>query len=74
MAAAGLAYFRTRVTRARADSQEAIAFVVANAVTRDVQEACVAALIRKTEVLWHLLDCVYAAYIEPGWGPAGARA
>ena len=61
VAAAGLAYFRTRVTRARADSQEAIAFVVANAVTRDVQEACIAALIRKTEVLWHLLDCVQAA-------------
>jgi len=34
----------------------------------------VAALIRKTEVLWHLLDCVYTAYIEPGWGSAGARA
>jgi hypothetical protein len=34
----------------------------------------VAALIRKTEILWHLLDCLYAAYIEPGWGPAGGRA
>jgi hypothetical protein len=34
----------------------------------------VAALIRKTEILWHLLDCAYAAYIEPGWGPGGGRA
>jgi pyrroloquinoline-quinone synthase len=61
VAAAGLGYFRVRVTRARNDSQEAIAFVVANAETRALQEACVAALIRKTEVLWHLLDCVQLA-------------
>jgi pyrroloquinoline-quinone synthase len=58
--AAGLAYFRSRVPRARRDSEEALAFVVAHARTRDVQDACVAALIRKTEVLWHLLDCVAA--------------
>ena len=37
-------------------------------------QRCVDALIRKTEILWHLLDCVYAAYIEPGWGPGGPRA
>jgi pyrroloquinoline-quinone synthase len=61
VASAGLAYFRSRVTRARDDSQEAIGFVVAHATTRALQEACVAALIRKTEVLWHLLDCVQAA-------------
>jgi pyrroloquinoline-quinone synthase len=61
VAAAGLGYFRTRVTRARADSEEAVAFVVAQASSRELQEACIAALIRKTEVLWHLLDCVEAA-------------
>jgi pyrroloquinoline-quinone synthase len=55
-----LGYFRTRVTRARRDSEEAIAFVVRHATTRAEQEACVAALIRKTEILWHLLDCVQA--------------
>ena len=49
-------------------------YVVRHATTYDVQERCVAALIRKTEILWHLLDCAYAAYIEPGWGPGGARA
>jgi pyrroloquinoline-quinone synthase len=64
-----LGYFRVRVTRARHDSQEAIEFVVRNATTRDSQERCVDALIRKTEVLWHLLDCVYAAYVDPSWGP-----
>jgi coenzyme PQQ biosynthesis protein C len=63
-----LAYFRTRVSRARDDSKEAIEFVIQQATTRDVQERCVDALVRKTEVLWHLLDCLYAAYVEPGWG------
>lgn len=58
---AGLTYFRSRVPRARRDSEEAVAFVVAQARTRSEQEACVAALIRKTEILWHLLDCVSAA-------------
>jgi pyrroloquinoline-quinone synthase len=69
-----LAYFRSRVPRARQDSLEAVDFVVRHATTRELQERCVAALIRKTEILWHLLDSVYAAYIEPGWGPGGPRA
>jgi pyrroloquinoline-quinone synthase len=53
-----LGYFRTRVTRARRDSEEGIAFVVREAKTYELQQACVNALIRKTEILWHLLDCV----------------
>jgi len=69
-----LEYFRSRVPRARRDSEEAIDYVVRHARSYELQERCVAALIRKTEVLWHLLDCVYTAYIEPGWGSAGARA
>ena len=56
-----LGYFRARVTRARRDGQEGLAFVVAHATSRDLQEACVAALVKKTEILWHLLDCVAAA-------------
>ena len=63
-----LGYFRTRVTRARADSLEAVDFVVKRAATRSEQERCVSALIKKTQVLWHLLDCVYAAYVDPAWG------
>jgi pyrroloquinoline-quinone synthase len=51
-------YFRSRVPRAKRDSAEAMEFVVSHAPTRALQEACVAALIRKTEILWHLLDCV----------------
>jgi pyrroloquinoline-quinone synthase len=60
-----LAYFRARVTRARTDSAEAIEYVLEHARTRADQELCVAALIRKTEILWHLLDCVSMAH-----GPA----
>ncbi|HEY6728992.1 MAG TPA: pyrroloquinoline-quinone synthase PqqC [Polyangiaceae bacterium] len=56
-----LAYFRTRVTRAKQDGNEALAFVLANAATFDAQERAVAALVRKTEILWALLDAVAAA-------------
>jgi pyrroloquinoline-quinone synthase len=57
-----LAYFRGRVTRAREDSREAIDYVLAHATTREVQERCVDALIRKTEILWALLDALDRAY------------
>lgn len=68
-----LAYFRGRVTRARRDSEEAVEFAAQHATTYELQERCVAALIRKTEILWQLLDCVYAAYIDPAWGAGGPR-
>ena len=55
-----LEYYRTRVTRARRDSEQAIGFVCRNAVTHDLQQSCVAALVRKTEILWHILDCLQA--------------
>ena len=58
---AGLDYFRSRVTQGRRDSEQAIAFVTAHARTAELQELCVAALVRKTEILWHLVDCVQAA-------------
>jgi pyrroloquinoline-quinone synthase len=57
-----LAYFRARVPRARRDSQEAIELVLREATTRELQERCVAALVKKAEILWHLLDCVSLAY------------
>jgi pyrroloquinoline-quinone synthase len=69
-----LAYFRSRVPRARRDSEEALDFVVRHATTYEVQDRCGKALIRKTEILWHLLDCVYTAYVEPGWGLRGPGA
>jgi pyrroloquinoline-quinone synthase len=53
-----LAYFRSRVPRATRDAQEALAFVVEGATTREMQEACVRALRDKCEILWALLDAV----------------
>jgi pyrroloquinoline-quinone synthase len=53
-----LAYFRSRVPRARRDADEALAFVVAHAETHAQQEQCLAALVRKCEILWALLDAV----------------
>jgi pyrroloquinoline-quinone synthase len=64
--AAMLEYFRSRVPRAQRDSEQALFYVVEHATTFEMQERCVAALVRKTEILWHLLDCVYAAHIAPG--------
>jgi len=58
-----LAYFRARVPRARVDSEEAISFVLEHATNYELQQRCVAALIRKTEILWHLLDCVEKAHV-----------
>ncbi len=53
-----LEYFRQRVPRARRDSEEARSFVLEHARTAELQAACVSALIKKTEILWHLLDCL----------------
>jgi len=61
-----LRYFRTRISRATLDSKQAIEFVVRHATTYELQERCVQALIKKAEILWHMLDCLYMAYNEPG--------
>lgn len=63
---AGLDYFRTRVIQGRRDSEQAIAFVLEHARTAELQQRCVAALVRKTEILWHLLDAVQWADASPG--------
>jgi pyrroloquinoline-quinone synthase len=57
-----LEYFRGRIPRAKKDSEEAIAFVVANATTRELQDRCVDALVTKCNILWALLDAVSAAH------------
>jgi pyrroloquinoline-quinone synthase len=64
-----LEYFRSRVPRAQRDSEEAIEFVVTHATSHEAQERCVAALVRKTEILWHLLDCVQHAHVDRGPDP-----
>ncbi len=58
-----LEYFRARISRAADDSDEALSFVLDHAVSHESQMRCVAALIRKTEILWRLLDSLYDASV-----------
>ncbi|HTQ04578.1 MAG TPA: pyrroloquinoline-quinone synthase PqqC [Polyangiaceae bacterium] len=59
--AEALAYFRSRVPRARRDGEFGLAYVVAHARSRELQDACVAALVTKAQILWHLVDTVASA-------------
>ncbi len=67
-----LAYFRPRLTQAPRDADFALAYVKAEAKTREAQEAVLAALRFKCDVLWAQLDGLYFAYVEPGLIPPGA--
>jgi pyrroloquinoline-quinone synthase len=55
-------YFRSRVPRAKNDSEEALAFVLSHATTLEEQEKCLAAFVTKCDILWALLDAVDCAY------------
>ena len=66
--AGALGYFRRRVSLASLDSSQAIDFVVGYATTYEWQEKCAHALIKKTDILWQMLDCIEAAYAR---APAG---
>ena len=67
-----LAYFNARIAQAPRDSQFALAYVTREARTPDQQEAALAALTFKCDVLWAQLDALYHAYVEPGHVPPGA--
>ena len=58
----GLRYFQTRTQQAPADSREGLAYVLEHARTDEEQQHCIAALERKCEILWSLLDAVEAAH------------
>lgn len=60
-----LGYFQMRIARASLDSTQAVEFVVRHATTYELQERCVRALIRKAEILWHMLDSLSVAAVEP---------
>ena len=59
----GFAYFDVRVPVVRADSEWTLNLVLDHAVTRAQQDAAVAALSFKCDVLWSMLDAI--AYGEP---------
>lgn len=55
---AGLEYFRTRLVKAPLDAQYALDLTVQRCTTRAQQDAAVAALRFKTEMLWAQLDAI----------------
>ncbi|SFK57994.1 pyrroloquinoline-quinone synthase PqqC [Methylocapsa palsarum] len=67
-----MAYFRRRLSQAPRDSDFALCYVKANAITRAEQEACVDAVRFKCNVLWAQLDVLNHAYVTPALVPPGA--
>jgi coenzyme PQQ biosynthesis protein C len=67
-----MAYFKRRLSQAPRDSEFALGYVLDNARTREEQEACVAAVRFKCDVLWAQLDALHHAYVTPGLIPPGA--
>ena len=67
-----LAYFKPRLTQAPRDADFALAYVKAEARTLEQQDAVLAALRFKCDVLWAQLDGLYLAYVAPGLVPPGA--
>ena len=66
-----MVYFKRRLTQAPRDATFALQFIKDNAYTREMQEACVAAVRFKCDVLWAQLDALYLAYVV-GMIPPGA--
>jgi pyrroloquinoline-quinone synthase len=67
-----LAYFRKRLDQAPRDVMFGLSYVLREARTRDQQEASLAALRFKTDVLWAQLDALHHAYVTPALIPPGA--
>jgi pyrroloquinoline-quinone synthase len=67
-----LAYFTPRLTQAPRDSDFALAYVREHARTVDEQQAALAALRTKCDILWAQLDALHFAYVEPRLIPPGA--
>ena len=68
---AGLEYFRTRLVKAPRDAQYALDLTVERCTTRAQQQAAVAALRFKTEMLWAQLDAIERGDSQPP-GPQDA--
>lgn len=68
----GLKYFEDRLTQAPEDADFALKYVIANANSRAEQEACIAALSSKCDILWAQLDALYYSYVSPGYVPPDA--
>ena len=67
-----VAYFRRRLDQAPRDAGFALKYVIEHAESRKEQNACIAALTFKTQVLWAQLDALHYSYVTPGLIPPGA--
>lgn len=67
-----LQYFRRRLDQAGRDADFALDYVKRHALTRETQDAAVAAVRFKCDVLWAQLDALHHAYVDPGLIPPGA--
>jgi len=67
-----LAYFVKRPPQAARDSDFALAYVKRHARTPQTQQAVLAALEFKCDVLWAMLDALQHAYVTPKQIPPGA--
>ena len=66
-----LAYFNARLDQAPRDADFALEYVKRHARTPDQQQAAIAALTFKCDVLWAQLDALHHAYVSPGLIPPG---
>jgi pyrroloquinoline-quinone synthase len=67
-----LAYFNARLDQAPRDAHFALDYVKREARTPEQQQAVLAALVFKCDVLWAQLDALHHAYVAPGHIPPGA--
>ena len=67
-----LAYFKPRLDQAPEDAEFALAYVKEHARTEEQQEAVLAVLRAKCDILWAMLDALHIAYVEPRMIPPGA--
>ncbi len=67
-----LSYFDKRPPQAQRDATFALDWVKRHALTREQQDAVIATLTFKCDVLWSMLDALHHAYVSPGLIPPGA--
>lgn len=67
-----LAYFKPRLDQAPEDAEFALAYVKEHARTVEQQDAVLAVLREKCDILWAMLDALHIAYVEPRMIPPGA--
>jgi pyrroloquinoline-quinone synthase len=67
-----LDYFTPRLQQAPMDADFALAYVKEHARTAETQEAVLAVLRAKCDILWAMLDALHVAYVSPGMIPPGA--